>query len=87
MIVRLPFGKAFVVRQAVAICSSSALVAIRSRFIAANPVANTPTSPNTASPIAAINNPKKAVSITATASALTGGARPLPHLSPPLKKA
>jgi len=87
MIVRPPFGKAFVVRRAVAICSSSALVAIRSRSIAANPVANSPASLNTASLIVAINNPKKVASITATASALTGGARPLPHLSPPLQKA
>jgi hypothetical protein len=46
-----------------------------------------PASLNTASPIGAINNPKKAASITATASALTGGARPKPYLNPQRKKA
>jgi hypothetical protein len=86
MIVRLPFGNAFAARRAVALFSSSAQVVIRSRSTVANPVANSPASLNTASPIGAINNPKKAASITATASALTGGARPLPHLSPPLQK-
>jgi len=87
MIVRLPFGKAFVARRAVAICSSSALVVIRSKPTAANLVANSPASPNIASPIVVINNLKKVASITATASALTGGARPLPHLNPSLQKA
>jgi hypothetical protein len=42
---------------------------------------------NTASPIAAIKNPKKAASIIVTASPLTGGARPAPRLSPPRQKA
>ena len=87
MIVRPPLGNAFVARRAVALFSSSAQVVIRSRLTVAPPVATLPVSLNTASPIAAINNPKKAASITATASALTGGARPLPHLSPQPKKA
>ncbi|HEX7229191.1 MAG TPA: hypothetical protein VF452_02265 [Candidatus Binatia bacterium] len=52
----------------------------------ANSVANSPASLNTASPIVAINNPKKAASITVIASALTGGVRPKPYLSPQLQK-
>jgi hypothetical protein len=87
MIVRLLFGHAFVARRVVALFSSSARIVIRSRSIAATPVANSPASLNTASPIVAINNPKKAASITVTANAPTGGARPWPPLNRPLQKA
>jgi hypothetical protein len=86
MIVRPPFGNAFVARRAVALFFSSAHVVIRSRSTAATSVAKSPAGLNTASPIVAIRNLKKAASITATASALTGCARPWPHLSPQLQK-
>jgi len=86
MIVRLPFGNAFVARRAVALFSSSAQVVIRSKSTVATPVADSPAALNTASPIVAINNPKKAASITATGSAPTGGARPSPGLRRPQQK-